>query len=799
MSQPARLVVHGHFYQPPRENPWTEEVPVEASASPFHDWNERITHECYRPNGWARVVDDHGRVRAVVDNYRHLSFNVGPTLLGWLRTHHPDVEARMVAADAATGGAIAQAYNHIILPLADDRDVRTQVRWGLADFRHRFGRDTTALWLPETAVDERVLALLVEEGIEAVILAPGQAARVKSLGSDDDAWADVDSGTVTTGVPHRWYHPDGERWLSLVFYDGPLSHDLAFSLSSLSSQALVGRVQAAAADGTPVVVAADGETFGHHHKYADRALAYAFTHEAPARHVEVLTLAGLLDAVPATHEVRVHRSSWSCAHGVGRWMEDCGCHTGGEPDWSQAWRTPLRDALDLLRDHAAEVFERRGGEHLVDPWAARDDYIEVLVGAVEPAAFVAERGRPGGDPVVALTLLEAQRQAQLMYTSCGWFFNDLAGIETVQVLRYAARLVDLLGEVGELGDGAVVDDFLAVLGAARSNRPAEGSGVDIWLRHVVPSRVDAERAVAHIALLDLLEHRDAPPRVGGFEVVDRTVRHRRSGVLVGVTGQVVLRHARTLRTSEHVYAAVRLAGLEVVGAVRPVDPGRDEQVVADLLGSLEGGERLMSVLRVLHDGFGPREFGLEAALPDAAGDIVATAADELADRFAATLESLWADNRPLLGSLALAGHQLEPALRAPVEFALERRIRTGLADVPAGEVPIEVWAPDAAAGVRAALDAAWEARRLGVELAADRISPVLAEAVEAAVRRAVGHGGDGESGEVVTLLLELRRVLGVDIDLDRPQELVVEAIEADPAAAAMRSLAAAIGVAVDPR
>jgi alpha-amylase/alpha-mannosidase (GH57 family) len=796
MSEPVRLVVHGHFYQPPRENPWSEEVPVEPSASPFHDWNERITHECYRPNGWARVVDDHGRVRDIVDNYRHLSFNLGPTLLSWLHLHHPDVEARVAAADEATGGAIAQAYNHLILPLASDRDVRTQVRWGLADFAHRFGRATTSMWLPETAVDERVLAILVEEGIEAVILAPGQAARVRPLGAGDDQWSDVGASTVASGIPHRWFHPDGEASLSLVFYDGPLSHDLAFSLTGLSSQDLVARVQGAAADGTPVVLAADGETFGHHHKYADRALAYAFTHEAPARGVEVLTLAGLLAAVPATHEVRVHQSSWSCAHGVGRWKEDCGCHTGGEPDWDQAWRAPLREALDLLRDHAAEVFERRGGEVFDDPWAARDAYVEVLVGATAPEAFVAGRARQGADAVVALTLLEAQRQAQLMYTSCGWFFNDLAGIETIQVLRYAARLVDLLEELGE---PAPLDDFLAVLARARSNRSEEGTGADVWHRHVTPSRVDAERAVAHIALLDLLEHRDAPSRVGGHEVVERTVRHRRSGAHVGVAGHVELRHARTLRTSTHVYGALRLAGLEVVGAVRAADPSRDDAAFDDLVGALEHGARLTSVLRVLHDGFGPREFGLEAALPDSGGDIVASAADELADRFASTLEALWADNRAVLGSLATAGHPLEPELRAPVEFALGRRIRSALDAVAAAAVDADP--ADSGAGVRAALDAAWEARRVGVELPLGRISRSLGEAVEAAVRRAVAAGGDGEGAEVVGLLLELRRVLDVGIDLDRPQELLVEALGSaeEPERSTLRTLAAAIGVATDPR
>jgi alpha-amylase/alpha-mannosidase (GH57 family) len=791
VSEPVRLVVHGHFYQPPRENPWTEEVPVEASATPFHDWNERITHECYRPNGWARVVDERGRVRGIVDNYRHLSFNVGPTLLSWLGTHHPDVEERMVEADQAAGGAIAQAYNHLILPLANERDVRTQVRWGLADFAHRFGRPAAAMWLPETAVNDAVLAVLVEEGVQAVILAPNQAVAVRRL--DDDGWTDVGDGSVQGGVPHTWFHLDGAGSITLVFYDGALSHDLAFALTGLSSQALIARVRDTGADGTPVVVAADGETFGHHHKYADRALAYAFAHEAPANGVEVLHLAGLLGAVAPTHEVRVRESAWSCAHGVGRWKEDCGCETGGEPGWNQSWRAPLRHALDVLRDHGIEVFERRGAEVFDDPWAARDAYVDVLLGAVTPDAFAARWTRPGADEVMALTLLEAQRQALLMYTSCGWFFNDLAGIETVQVLRYAARLVDLFEELGE---PAPLDAFLAILATARSNRPEEGSGVDIWHRHVLASRVDARRVVAHLALLDLLEHREAAAVTGGHEVEQHEHRHQRRGGVAVVAGRVALVHRRTRRRTEHVYAAVRLAGLEVVGAVRDADPSRDEGCFAQLADAVDHGARVTAVLRVVDQCFGPGEFGLDAALPDAAGDIVATAADELADRFAAALETLWDDNRDVLGSLAVAGHPLEPELRAPVEFALDRRLRTALATV-AGPDGDDLDAT--AAAVRAATDAAWEARRLGVDLPPDRVGPALSEAVESATRRVVADGDDGALSAVVRDLLRLRRPLGFGVNLDRAQELVVDALGAEPGSERLRALAAAIGVAVDPR
>jgi alpha-amylase/alpha-mannosidase (GH57 family) len=307
VSDEVVLVVHGHFYQPPRENPWTEEVSIEPSAAPFHDWNARITAESYRPNGWARVLDERGRVAQIVDNYEHLSFNVGPTLLSWLQAHAPDVYDRMIAADAIGGGAIAQAYNHAILPLCDERDARTQIRWGLADFAHRFGRGATGLWLPETAANDDVLALLVEEGVRFTILAPGQAVAVRAL--DGDEWADVSDGSIVGGRPYRWNHPDGERSLEVVFYDGGISHDLAFGLTGLSSEELLRRVRDAAGDGSPVCIATDGETFGHHHKFAERALAYAFAHEAALAGVRVTNANELVLDEPATHEVRIRESA----------------------------------------------------------------------------------------------------------------------------------------------------------------------------------------------------------------------------------------------------------------------------------------------------------------------------------------------------------------------------------------------------------------------------------------------------------------------------------------------------------
>ncbi|MFP5328025.1 MAG: DUF3536 domain-containing protein, partial [Acidimicrobiia bacterium] len=499
------LVVHAHFYQPPRENPWTEELSRERGAEPFHDWNERITAECYRPNGHARVVDENGRVVDIVNNYASLSFDVGPTLASWFESHEPRVLAQIAEGDARGHGAMAQAFFHLILPLADERDVRTQIRWGLTEFEHRFGRRSEGLWLPETAVNDDVLRVLAEEGVRFTLLAPSQAVAVRALDSDGDAgWADVSGGTIDTSVVYRWRHPeDPDLAIDVLFYDGSLSHAIAFEMSTLTSEALLDRM--AATGKSVVTVAADGETFGHHHHWADRMLAYALSDEAPRRGMRVASAAEVVAAAEATSEVRIRESAWSCAHGVERWRSDCGCHTGGAPGWNQQWRSPLRTALDILRAACTEVFERRGYAVLRDPWAARDDYVRVLLDSSARERFVEEHVT--GDRVEAFTLLEAERHAMAMYTSCGWFFNDLAGLETAQLLRYAARAADCLRDLGEK---APLEDMLDVLEQAVSNVASEGTGRDVWRRYVEDARVGPDRVVAHLALIELLEGHSPP-------------------------------------------------------------------------------------------------------------------------------------------------------------------------------------------------------------------------------------------------------------------------------------------------
>ena len=503
------LIIHGHFYQPPRENPWTGEVERQISAAPYHDWNERIHDECYAPN-------------AAANNYANISFNFGPTLLSWLERAHPETYRHVLAADKESaarrgghGNAIAQAYGHAILPLCNERDRLTQVVWGMADFRFRFGREPEALWLPETAANDATLALLIDQGLRYVILAPEQAKRVKVGdekgigigvaseeqtpigvsggrvdGTDESGgWVNVSGGRVDTTRPYRFEHPDGTgRSIAIFFYDGPLARAIAFEKALTSSRGLVERFVQVGKRGDLVNAATDGETYGHHFKFGDLCLAHALGVEAKQAGFRITNYGEYLDRNSPELRVEIENglqgegSSWSCAHGVGRWTRDCGCHTGGEAGWNQAWRDPLRVALNYLRDDAALKFESRGGELLREPWAARDDYISVLLDERTRADFLprhAVRALTDADQTRAFNLLEMQRSALLMFTSCGWFFSDLAGIETIQVLRYAARVLDLQNQ---LGFDAPRRQFLDLLANAKSNQAEKGNGADIFSR-----------------------------------------------------------------------------------------------------------------------------------------------------------------------------------------------------------------------------------------------------------------------------------------------------------------------------
>ncbi len=495
------LIIHGHFYQPPRENPWTGIIDPEASARPFHDWNERIHAECYQPNCAVHIVDKESGTERLVNNYQNISFDFGPTLLWWLERQHPETYSCIIAADAESGrnysghgNAIAQAYNHAILPLCNERDRRTQVIWGLTDFRHRFKREPEALWLPETACNDEVLGLLIDQELRFVILAPQQAERIRACRTDipvcpENPWQNVNPNSINTGVPYRYFHRDGSgRSIAVFFYDPEISRAIAFEQALASSRALVDRfVQRGGGAHSLLNIATDGESYGHHHKFGDLCLAHALEIDAPARGFAVTNYGEYLDQHPPAAEVEISNgpdgegTSWSCSHGVSRWIRDCSCHTGGEAGWHQTWRQPLRNALDFLRDEAAICFEATRGELFIDPRAARDDAITLVLNQ--------EKSREGflrdhAPRQLTREQVETQRNTLLMYTSCGWFFNDISGIEPVQILKYASRAIELMDQ---LGLPSPRGQFLEILAEAKSNRPGMGNGSDIYRRLVEPA------------------------------------------------------------------------------------------------------------------------------------------------------------------------------------------------------------------------------------------------------------------------------------------------------------------------
>jgi hypothetical protein len=487
VSAVRSVVIHGHFYQPPREDPWLEEVSREPNAAPFHDWNERIERECYRAVVAARVPGADGRIARIMNTLERVSFDAGPTLLAWMEEAAPATYRAFVESDRLSaqrleghGNALAAPYHHVILPLESPRDRRTEIRWGIADFERRFGRRPEGFWLPETAVDAPTLDAVAEAGLTFTILAPHQV-----------------SPLPPRGLPGR-YRAAGGREVALFLYDGAISHDVAFGPLVRNARAWAERL-AAPGDARLVAVATDGETFGHHHRFGEMALAAVLADLEVRPAVRVENFAALLAREPGLGQpVTVEQpTSWSCPHGVERWRSPCGCRMApGEPT-SQAWRAPLRESLDTLAAGLHAIFEREGGDLLGDPWAARDAYGAVVTGATTLDDFLNERCRRPDAAARrrAAELLEMERHALGMFTSCGWFFDDLGGLEGRQVLRYAARALELAGTAGAV----LEEDLRTGLAAARSNDAALGSGRDIYDRLIHPSVPAAARVAAGYA------------------------------------------------------------------------------------------------------------------------------------------------------------------------------------------------------------------------------------------------------------------------------------------------------------
>jgi len=492
------LCIHGHFYQPPRENPWTGEIEIQPSAAPFRDWNERIFQECYKPNTEAEILDlSTNKVVERINNFEYLNFNFGPTLLRWIKEKHPDILQKIIGADEKSienhsghGNAIAQVYNHIILPLANEQDCITQIKWGLQDFEFYFGRKSEGIWLAETACNNNTIECLIEEGIKYIILDPSQAFKVRKFNSDN--WNDVSNGSVNTKHPYRIFSKrNPANNIDVFFYDGVISRAVAFEDIALFAEKLLDRINLHRIkddDNQLISIAVDGETFGHHKHFADRTIAYLLSKLIPFNNIKLVNFGEYLEMFPPEYEAELNQgfnnegTSWSCVHGVGRWYKNCGCHTGGGEGWNQEWRTPLRDSLNVLRDRLKVLFEEEGSKYFKNVWQARNDFVKLLLDSSEnvKADFFKKHSDHYLNPyetMTALKLLEIQTLSMLMFTSCGWFFSDISGIETVQILAYAKKAVEMVNDIFGID---FEQELIGGLSKAISNVPEFKNGAEIY-------------------------------------------------------------------------------------------------------------------------------------------------------------------------------------------------------------------------------------------------------------------------------------------------------------------------------
>jgi alpha-amylase/alpha-mannosidase (GH57 family) len=684
------VCIHGHFYQPPRENPSLEYLELQDSAYPYHDWNERITAECYGPNAFSRILDADNRIVRIVNNYSQISFNFGPTLLSWLEEQAPHVYASILEADKQSqshfsghGSAIAQAYNHMIMPLANTRDKRTQAIWGLRDFQYRFGRMPEGMWLPETAVDLESLDILAELGIKYTILAPRQASRVRKHAAR--TWKDVSGDRIDPTRAYQIRLPSRRR-MNLFFYDGPIARAVAFEGLLSNGENFANRLVSGFSDTRDwpqlLHIATDGESYGHHHHFGEMALSYALDHIESAKLAKITNYGEFLEKHPATHQVEIfENSSWSCVHGVERWRSNCGCNSGGHGNWNQQWRAPLRAALDWLRDALAPCLEERAKAILKDPWAARNDYIAVILDRSEQSIvrFFAKHATHKLEPaerVVALKLLEMQRHAMLMYTSCGWFFDELSGIETVQVLHYAGRALQLAVDVFD--SPALETQFLSRLSEAHSNIPEHKDGALIYQKFVKPAVVNLPKLAAHYAIRSVFEPYGDHAKIYSYTVDREDFSMAETGKMKLVTGGARFTSRITEESSEFGFGVLNFGDHNVTGGVREFkDKAEFEQVASALTAAFATGDTA-EALQLLARGFDHNLYSLKSLFRDDQRKILEIILHSTLAQAESVVRQRYAEYAPLMRFLADLHVEQPKLFRTLAESALNSELHQAL-------------------------------------------------------------------------------------------------------------------------
>ncbi len=794
------LVIHGHFYQPPRENAWTESIQRQESAGSYHDWNERINAECYRTNAFARILDQTNRIVNIVNNYEHLSFNFGPTLLSWLENHSALTYRRILEADQKSrarcsghGNAIAQAYNHAILPLCNERDKITQVRWGLADFRYRFQREPEAMWLPETAVNDATLRVLIDHGLKFVILSPHQAQRVRRFALAEvksdmkdkkekmlttlqaGEWNNMENGEINTRQAYRWFDKDAEgqprldRYIDIFFYDGGIARGVGFEHLLRDAKNFAQRLDhylGHNGDGRPelVSIATDGETYGHHERHSEMGLAYMLHVEAPARNIRVTNYAEFLAENPPAWEVEIKAgpggegTAWSCAHGVGRWYRNCGCRGDGPPEWDQEWRGPLRQALDNLRDELAAMTQEKGEPLLKDVWAARNDYIGVILRRT-PESFAEFLGKHQKRPLSeaerlqVIHLMEMQRQTQLMYTSCAWFFTEISGLETVQVIQYAARAIHLAEYIS--GGYSPEPKFLADLKKARSNHQDYKTGEGVYKKLVKPAVVSFLRLVNTHAIRTLFAGAPAQEKLYHYTLNRTDLAEKKLEDTTLTIGRAEITSGITTEKRAYAFALVNSGtGEGVKSFVRRDDGSWNYAETREML--LSEFHRLENeIIDELLKRWGGETFDMRDMLAEERQQVINIL---LGDRLSAVgtfYAQFYEQHRSLMQALRGLGAALPVELAVPARYTLSQQLRT---EVEKLRPDLSLEAASAKAGVtepeayKQCLEIARAAQRLGLQLENTRATQLFQEMIEARLQQLFHDGGDKTCKEISTLV-----------------------------------------------
>jgi alpha-amylase/alpha-mannosidase (GH57 family) len=773
-ARPLRYVcIHGHFYQPPRENPWLEAIEVQDSAAPYHDWNERITRECYAPNSRARLVDHGGLVLNLLNNYAWMSFNFGPTLLSWMADFAPDVLQGIVEGDRLSrerrhghGNALTQVYNHMIMPLASAADKRTQVLWGLADFRQRFGHEPEGMWLPETAADLASLEALAAAGIRFTVLSPRQARRWRRVG--EEKWVEIPEG-IDPSHAYLCRLPSGGN-ITLFFYDGTISRQVAFERLLDSGEKFLGRLMqgfdSARQHPQLVHIATDGESYGHHHAHGDMALAYVLYKLSQEGDIRLTNYGEYLELHPPEWEVQIHEnSSWSCVHGIERWRSNCGCNMGR--GWQQEWRGPLRRAMDQLRVRTDRLFSTRGRECFKDPSAARDAYVEVVLNRSTESVrgFLAKHGHPDLDDAQvrdALWLLEMQRHGMLMYTSCGWFFDELSGLETTQCLRYAARAIQLARHLNV----DLEPDFVQALEKAPSNLPEFKTGRGVWEALIRPSKFDLDRVLAHYAISLIYRQQLVQTSVYCYDLeqIDEEVHRRGSSHLA--IGRLRVRSQLTWNAAETNFVVVHYGGLDFHAVLRKAGPLEEYQAFKRRLLDTYHTGSLADVTALVTREFEGEVHRLDDLFVEEQRRVIGIVLQDRFEDYQRTFARLADQDEDVLNILGGLHYPIPKAMRAAASFSLDHRL---------GQEIARLEAETNLARIQQLLQ---RGKAWGYQLEGEALRKVLTEELHVVLSEMNPLADLPDLAARAQRLLDAASLLGVTLDLWRPQNQLLSAFAA---------------------